>query len=114
MPALKTAPIGWKVSHVKTPLGRWGTDVEFTASGRVLNFTGKISHARAVDQASKYLRDEATLNGTVRDVPDALVAVQRYLFRARDCEVAGDAWRAYNSAGLITERLVRAIQDGLL
>lgn len=51
---------------------------------------------------------------TLPDVPEELVAVQRYLFRARDAEFAGNEWRAYNSAGLITERIIRQIQDGKL
>lgn len=105
---------GFKVQYTKTSLRRYGTDVTHAATGRVLKLAGRLTQERAVEYALKYFRDEAILAGAVRDVPEELISVQRYLFRARDCEPAGDTWRAYNSAGLITERLVRAIQDGLL
>lgn len=47
----------------------------------------------------------------IKEVPEVLLSVQRYLYRARDCEFAGDWWRGYNSAVLATERAIRQIQE---
>lgn len=56
--SIRTVPISWKVSHVKIAERRWGTDITLSC-GRILKFTGKLSHIRAVEEASKILRMEA-------------------------------------------------------
>lgn len=53
---------GWKVTHVKTPLGRWGTDVEFTLTGRIIKWTGKLTKANAIILTAEYLKNEAALS----------------------------------------------------
>lgn len=58
-----TVPIGWKVIRSGHGRGSVNTRVEFN-DGRGINFSGRLTDARAVEEASKLLRQWSELNMT--------------------------------------------------